>query len=37
VTIKELKAEDWGVGGHTDWLRDYTSAIDSLADFKAPK
>lgn len=26
VTIDELKAEDLGIGGHTDWLRDYTSA-----------
>jgi phenylpyruvate tautomerase PptA (4-oxalocrotonate tautomerase family) len=28
VTINELKAEDWGIGGHTDWLRDHTSALD---------
>ena len=31
VTINELKPEDWGIGGHTDWLRDYTSALDAGA------
>ena len=30
VTIHEIKREDWGIGGHTDWLRDYTSALDAL-------
>ncbi len=30
VTINELKADDWGIGGHTDWLRDYTSALDEI-------
>ena len=30
VTINELKAEDWGIGGHTDWLRDYTSALGDV-------
>ena len=30
ATIVELKAEDWGIGGHTDWLRDYESALDKL-------
>ena len=30
VTIQEIKQEDWGVGGHTDWLRDYTSALDEV-------
>ena len=30
MTISELKAEDWGIGGHTDWLRDYTSALDAV-------
>jgi phenylpyruvate tautomerase PptA (4-oxalocrotonate tautomerase family) len=30
VVINELKAEDWGIGGHTDWLRDYTSALDEI-------
>lgn len=29
VTIMELEHEDWGIGGHTDWLRDYTSALDT--------
>ena len=23
VTIVELQSQDWGIGGHTDWLRDY--------------
>jgi len=32
VTILELKTEDWGIGGHTDWLRDYTSALDEAGD-----
>jgi phenylpyruvate tautomerase PptA (4-oxalocrotonate tautomerase family) len=36
VTINELRAEDWGIGGHTDWLRDYTSALDEVGDYKAP-
>lgn len=36
VTINELKAEDWGIGGHTDWLRDYISALDSI-DSEAEK
>jgi phenylpyruvate tautomerase PptA (4-oxalocrotonate tautomerase family) len=36
VTINELKVEDWGVGGHTDWLRDYTSALDQVGDCKKP-
>jgi phenylpyruvate tautomerase PptA (4-oxalocrotonate tautomerase family) len=30
VTINELKAEDWGIGGHTDWLRDYTISTGSV-------
>ena len=30
VTINELKRDDWGIGGHTDWLRDYTSALDAI-------
>jgi hypothetical protein len=36
VTINELKAEDWGIGGHIDWLRDYISALDEVGDYKAP-
>jgi phenylpyruvate tautomerase PptA (4-oxalocrotonate tautomerase family) len=36
VTINELKAEDSGIGGHTDWLLDYTSAFDDVGDFKKP-
>jgi phenylpyruvate tautomerase PptA (4-oxalocrotonate tautomerase family) len=35
VTIIELKAEDWGIGGHTDWLRDYTSALDEVGNYQA--
>jgi phenylpyruvate tautomerase PptA (4-oxalocrotonate tautomerase family) len=30
TTINELEAEDWGIGGHTDWLRGYTSALDEI-------
>jgi phenylpyruvate tautomerase PptA (4-oxalocrotonate tautomerase family) len=30
VTILEIKRDDWGIGGHTDWLRDYTSALDVI-------
>jgi len=36
VTINELNAPDWGIGGHTDWLRDYTSALDEVGVYKAP-
>jgi phenylpyruvate tautomerase PptA (4-oxalocrotonate tautomerase family) len=36
VTINELEGEDWGIGGHTDWLRDYTSALDEVGNYKAP-
>ena len=37
VTINELKAEDWGIGGHTDWLREYTTALDEVGDYKKPQ
>jgi len=30
VTIVELQTEDWSIGGHTDWLRDYESALAVL-------
>jgi hypothetical protein len=30
VTIVELKEEDWAIGGHTDWLREYESALDTM-------
>jgi phenylpyruvate tautomerase PptA (4-oxalocrotonate tautomerase family) len=30
ITIVELEREDWSIGGHTDWLRDYESALDTL-------
>jgi phenylpyruvate tautomerase PptA (4-oxalocrotonate tautomerase family) len=36
VTIHELSGSDWGIGGHTDWLRDYTSALDEVGAYKAP-
>jgi phenylpyruvate tautomerase PptA (4-oxalocrotonate tautomerase family) len=32
VTINEIACENWGVGGHTDWLRDYTSALDEIGE-----
>jgi phenylpyruvate tautomerase PptA (4-oxalocrotonate tautomerase family) len=31
VTINELDRDDWGIGGHTDWLRSYTSALTDAA------
>ena len=37
VTIHELQAENWGIGGHTDWLRDYTSALDVVGELSAPQ
>jgi len=36
VTIHELDTPDWGIGGHTDWLRDYVSALDEVGDYQAP-
>lgn len=30
VTINELDRDDWGIGGHTNWLRDYTSALEEI-------
>jgi phenylpyruvate tautomerase PptA (4-oxalocrotonate tautomerase family) len=30
ITINEIERDDWGIGGHTDWLRDYTSALDEI-------
>jgi phenylpyruvate tautomerase PptA (4-oxalocrotonate tautomerase family) len=30
ITIVEPRPEDWSIGGHTDWLRDYTSALDEM-------
>jgi phenylpyruvate tautomerase PptA (4-oxalocrotonate tautomerase family) len=36
VFINELKAEDWGIGGHTGWLRDYTSALDEVGGYQHP-
>jgi phenylpyruvate tautomerase PptA (4-oxalocrotonate tautomerase family) len=37
VTIVELQSEDWGIGGHTDWLRDYDSALNILGADLKPK
>ena len=27
VTIVEIQEDDWGIAGHTDWLRAYESAL----------
>jgi len=36
--VNELERDDWGIGGHTDWLRAYTSAPDTIgSELKAPK
>ena len=37
VHIVELQTEDWGIGGHTDWLRDYESALNVLGTDLQPK
>jgi hypothetical protein len=37
VTIVELKEDDWGIGGHTDWLRDYESALDKVGAELKPR
>lgn len=37
VTIVELKEEDWGIGGHVDWLRDYESALNTLGTELKPR
>ena len=37
VTIVEIKEDDWGIGGHTDWLRDYESALDTLGTELKPR
>ena len=37
VIINELDTPDWGIGGHTDWLRDYTSALDDVGAYQAPR
>jgi phenylpyruvate tautomerase PptA (4-oxalocrotonate tautomerase family) len=36
VTIVEIERDDWGIGGHTDWLRDYTSALDEIDSRPSP-
>jgi phenylpyruvate tautomerase PptA (4-oxalocrotonate tautomerase family) len=36
VTINELRAEAWGIGGHTDWLRDYTTALEEVEITRRP-
>jgi phenylpyruvate tautomerase PptA (4-oxalocrotonate tautomerase family) len=30
VTIVDIERDNWGIGGSTDWLRAYTSALDSI-------
>ena len=37
VTILEIKEDDWGIGGHTDWLRDYESALGTLGEELKPR
>jgi phenylpyruvate tautomerase PptA (4-oxalocrotonate tautomerase family) len=37
VTIVELQRDDWGIGGHTDWLRDYESALNTLGTDLKPR
>jgi hypothetical protein len=37
VTINEIKRDDWGIGGHTDWLRDYASALDEIGEKRLPR
>lgn len=37
VVIHELDTPDWGIGGHTDWLRDYTSALDDVGEYQPPR
>jgi phenylpyruvate tautomerase PptA (4-oxalocrotonate tautomerase family) len=37
VTILEIQRDDWGIGGHTDWLRDYESALNTLGTDLKPR
>jgi phenylpyruvate tautomerase PptA (4-oxalocrotonate tautomerase family) len=37
VTILEIQRDDWGIGGHTDWLRDYESALKTLGTDLKPR
>ena len=37
VHIVELQNEDWGIGGHTDWLRDYESVLNVIGTDLKPK
>lgn len=37
VTIIDLERDDWGIGGHTDWLRAYDSALDTLGTELKPR
>jgi phenylpyruvate tautomerase PptA (4-oxalocrotonate tautomerase family) len=30
VTINDIERDNWGIGGGTDWLRDYESSLDSI-------
>lgn len=36
VTINEIERDDWGIGGHTDWLRAYISALDATGSDDKP-
>lgn len=35
VTILEIAKDDWGIDGNTDWLRSYTSALDTFEPLSA--
>jgi phenylpyruvate tautomerase PptA (4-oxalocrotonate tautomerase family) len=37
VTILEIQRDDWGIGGHTDWLRDYESVLNTLGTDLKPR
>jgi hypothetical protein len=37
VTIIDVKSEDWVIGGHTDWLRAYESALKTLGKELKPR
>ena len=37
VTILEIQEDDWGIGGRTDWLRDYESALNTLGPELKPR
>jgi phenylpyruvate tautomerase PptA (4-oxalocrotonate tautomerase family) len=37
ITILEIQRDDWGIAGHTDWLRDYESALNTLGTDLKPR